>query len=80
MFADMSKDDITFANGKCSRAFAIFDENRLRPFLIRNYTLENAKNQDAYNDMITKKFDDGEPEEMQHQIDEITVKTRKMSV
>jgi hypothetical protein len=30
--------------------------------------------------MITKKFDDGEPEEMQHQIDEITVKTRKMSV
>lgn len=29
--------------------------------------------------MITKKFDDGEPEEMQHQIDEMTVKTRKMS-
>ena len=79
MFADMDKNDITFANGRCSKAFAIFDEKKLRPFLIRNYTLENVKNQDDYNDMITKKFDDAEPEEMQNQIDEMTLKTRKMS-
>ena len=80
MLADIDPNDGTFANGRCSKWFAVFDEIKLRPFLIRNYTMENAKNQDMYNELITKNFDDQEPEELVNQIDNMTQKSRFMSV
>jgi len=38
-----------------------FDEKKLRPFLIRNYTVENVIMQDIFNDLINEKFDDKNP-------------------
>ena len=58
----------TFANGRCSKWFASFDETKLRPFLIRNYTIESIMNQDKYNDMITKNV---KPDQLEGQMNDI---------
>jgi hypothetical protein len=47
-----------FSDSKFAKWFVKFDEKRLRPFLIRNYTVENVMMQDAFNELITKEFDD----------------------
>lgn len=47
-----------FSDGKFARWFVNFDEKKLRPFLIRNYTIENVIIQDVYNELINNQFDD----------------------
>lgn len=54
-----------FSESRFASWFVDFDEKKLRPFLIRNYTMENVLLQDAFNDLITKEFDDQNPEEME---------------
>lgn len=53
-----------FANSAFANWFANFDENTLRPFLIRNYTLEAVETMDQINALITQNFDDKEPDEV----------------
>lgn len=65
-----------FSNSAFARWFVDFDENKLRPFLIKDYTIENALLQDAINDLITKDFDDKNPEALEKHIGEINQKTR----
>ncbi len=54
----------SFSDGCFAKWFVNFDEKRLRPFLIRNYSVENIILQDAFNEMINEKFDDNNPEEV----------------
>lgn len=54
----------SFTDSRFVKWFVNFDENKLRPFLIRNYTFENMVLQEAINEMITKDFDDNNPEEL----------------
>ena len=44
----------TFANGKFVNWFVIFDETKLRPFLIRNYSLQNVELQDHLDDVVSR--------------------------
>jgi hypothetical protein len=60
-----------FSDSKFANWFVKFDEKKLRPFLIRNYTIENVLLQDAFNDLITKEFDDKNPEEIGKQIEDM---------
>lgn len=69
-----------FANSKFANWFANLDEHTLRPFLIRNYTLEAIETMEQINALITKNFDDKEPDEVQLQIEEMERRTRMMSV
>jgi hypothetical protein len=69
-----------FSDSKFAKWFVQFDENKLRPFLIRNYTIENVVLQDVFNDLITKEFDAANPEEMESAIEEVSQITRKMSI
>jgi len=43
----------TFANGKFVNWFVNFDETKLRPFLIRNYSLQNVEMQDHLDDVVS---------------------------
>ena len=54
----------SFSNGCFAKWFVNFDEKKLRPFLIRNYSIQNVLMQDAINELITKEFDDNDPEEV----------------
>jgi len=69
-----------FSNSKFANWFVKFDEQKLRPFLIRNYTIENVILQDVLNDLISKEFDAADPEEMEAHIEEVSQVTRRMSV
>lgn len=60
--------------------FVNFDEHKLRPFLIRNYTVENVLLQDAFNDLMNEKFDDKNPEELEQHINAMEATTRRMSM
>lgn len=51
-----------FINTRFVKWFVNFDETKLRPFLIRNYTVENVLLQDIFNDLMNEKFDDKDPE------------------
>lgn len=53
-----------FPNSAFAKWFAEFDENWIRPFLIRNYTLEAVETMDALNQIMTKNFDDKEPDKV----------------
>ena len=44
----------TFANSKFVNWFVNFDETKLRPFLIRNYTLNNVEMQDHLDDVVSR--------------------------
>ena len=54
----------SFSDGWFAKWFVNLDEKRLRPFLIRNYSVENIIFQDAFNEMINEKFDDNNPAEV----------------
>ena len=54
----------SFSNGWFAKWFVNFDEKKLRPFLIRNYSIQNVLMQDAINELITKEFDDNDPDEV----------------
>lgn len=69
-----------FSDSKFAKWFVLFDENKLRPFLIRNYTVENVIMQDIFNDLITREFDDKNPDNLQMHIEEVNQVTRKMSI
>jgi hypothetical protein len=53
-----------FPNSAFANWFAEFDENKIRPFLIRNYTLEAVETMVALNQIMTKNFDDKEPDKV----------------
>jgi Sodium/hydrogen exchanger family len=55
-----------FPNSRFAKWFANFDENSIRPFLIRNYTLEAVETMDQLNKIMTKNFDDQEPDSVQN--------------
>ena len=44
----------TFANSKFVNWFVDFDETKLRPFLIRNYSLNNVELQDHLDDVVSR--------------------------
>ena len=44
----------TFANSKFVNWFVDFDETKLRPFLIRNYSLQNVEMQDHLDDVVSR--------------------------
>lgn len=69
-----------FPNSRFAKWFAEFDEFRIRPFLIRNYTLEAVETMDQLNELFTKNFDDKEPDEVQAKLEEFDRKTRVLSV
>ena len=69
-----------FLDTRFVKWFVNFDEHKLRPFLIRNYTVENVMLQDAFNDLMNEKFDDKDPEELEQHINAMEATTRKMSV
>ena len=69
-----------FLDTRFVKWFVNFDEHKLRPFLIRNYTVENVLLQDAFNDLMNEKFDDKNPEELEQHINAMEATTRKMSV
>jgi glutamate mutase epsilon subunit len=58
-----------WVNSAFAKWFANFDEDTLRPFLIRNYTLQAVETMDALNAIITKNFDDKEPDDVAQQLD-----------
>lgn len=69
-----------FSDSKFAKWFVLFDENKLRPFLIRNYTVENVIMQDIFNELITKEFDDKNPDNLETHIEEVNQITRRMSI
>ena len=69
-----------FPNSRFAKWFAEFDENKIRPFLIRNYTLEAVETMDQLNELFTKNFDDKEPDEVQARLEDFDRKTRVLSV
>lgn len=44
----------TFANSRFVNWFVTFDETKLRPFLIRNYSLHNVEMQDHFDDVVSR--------------------------
>jgi len=44
----------TFANSKFVNWFVEFDETKIRPFLIRNYSLQNVELQDHLDDVVSR--------------------------
>jgi hypothetical protein len=56
-----------------------FDETKLRPFLIRNYSPANQAMQEAFQELLEKKFNDVEPESLENRLNEIVVTARKMT-
>ena len=44
----------TFANSRFVNWFVNFDETKLRPFLIRNYSLQNVEMQDHFDDVVSR--------------------------
>lgn len=63
----LGKGDIVgggFANSRFVRWFANFDEFKLRPFFIRNYSLQATHTVNHFNQLFTKNFDDKEPSDM----------------
>lgn len=62
------KEPGSFPNSAFAKWFAQFDEHSIRPFLIRNYTLEAVETMDALNQIMTKNFDDKEPDAVEHQL------------
>lgn len=56
-----------------------FDEIKLRPFLIRNYSPANQAMQEAFQELLETKFNDEEPEELENRLNEIVVTARKMT-
>jgi Mg2+/Co2+ transporter CorC len=51
-------------NSAFAKWFAQFDEDKIRPFLIRNYTLQGVQLMDEINDIFRKNFDDKDPDEI----------------
>ena len=49
-------------HSKFYKWFGQYDENVLRPLLIRNYNRDLVNLEDAYQDLIKTKFDDKEPD------------------
>ena len=49
-------------HSKFYKWFGQYDENVLRPLLIRNYNRDLVNLEDAYQDLIKTKFDDNEPD------------------
>ena len=69
----------SFATSKFVKWFLVFDEQTIRPFMIRNYNIQNIVMQEAYNDMITANFDDKNLLEVSARLDAFQETTRKMS-
>ena len=45
---------VSWVNSAFVNWFVDFDENKLRPFLIRNYSLQNVQMQDQFDDAISR--------------------------
>ena len=45
---------VTWANSPFVNWFVNFDEKKLRPWLIRNYSLENVEKQDNFDDAVSR--------------------------
>lgn len=78
--SDEPEKNIGFADSKFAKWFGKFDEQTLRPFLIRNYTQNAVELQDAYNELLMTEFNDKDPTEMSKRVDEMASAVRKMTI
>ena len=56
----LGKQQNDFAHSRFVKWFAKFDERRLRPFFIRNYTIEMVHSMHHMHELMTKNFDDND--------------------
>lgn len=61
----------SWADSRFVNWFALFDEEKLRPFFIRNYNVATAIMEDQYQELIQNKFDDQDDEEVFERIEEV---------
>ena len=61
----------SWIDSRLVRWFADFDENKLRPFFIRNYNVVSAMMEDEYQDLIKGNFDDTKTEEIIEKVEQV---------
>ena len=69
-----------FSDSCFAKWFVEFDEHKLRPFLIRNYSFEVVLLQDALQEMITKEFDTNNPDDIAIHIDGLSKATQSIAL
>lgn len=61
----------SWADSNFVKWFSVFDEQKLRPFFIRNYDVVTALIEDEYQEMLQAKFDDKDESKVLEQVETI---------